>query len=384
MPSRKWPKLKAWLMEYVWAPWAARDLEKTLREVQPDCIWAIPHDWSVLPLHQVLVQNQSAISHQPSKISVHVTIQDFPDCHGHGKLWGEDRVCRMARMQEELYASADTADATSHPMLEELERRTGKRGVQMLHQGLEPEDFEFLESSKPQAPRSKLTKIAYAGTILCEPEFALFVNFLDSPNQQRTMNQESGTSTVELHFWGSHSYANRPWFRPWMIEHGNLPERELLAELRECDWGFIPMSIEDTDPRYNRFSFPTKFITYLAAGLPPIIMGHPESSVMKMASTYDVGLRIADDRGLMTEGRKDDVSFMVRGASLSQEPFQHLSFSAFQLFLPVGNPFRRCCSVRGKSLMRRRCGQGCGKAFASERNRRCRLDNPHKKAILAL
>ena len=53
------------------------------------------------------------------------------------------------------------------------------------------------------------------------------------------------------------------------------------------------MALDDTDPRYNRFSFPTKFITYLAAGLPPITIGHPESSVMKMAAAYDVGITIS-------------------------------------------------------------------------------------------
>lgn len=52
------------------------------------------------------------------------------------------------------------------------------------------------------------------------------------------------------------------------------------------------MSLSDSDPRYNRFSFPTKFITCLAAGLPVITIGHPESSVMKMAAAYNVGVTI--------------------------------------------------------------------------------------------
>jgi hypothetical protein len=74
-----------------------------------------------------------------------------------------------------------------------------------------------------------------------------------------------------------------------MVEHGNLPADELLPKLRECDWGFSPMALTDDDPRYNRFSFPTKFISYLAAGLPLITLGHPESSVVKMAEKYQVG-----------------------------------------------------------------------------------------------
>ena len=50
------------------------------------------------------------------------------------------------------------------------------------------------------------------------------------------------------------------------------------------------MALTDDDPRYNRYSFPTKFISYLAAGLSVITIGHPESSVMKMAAQYGVGL----------------------------------------------------------------------------------------------
>jgi hypothetical protein len=217
----------------------------------------------------------------------------------------------MARMQVEIYSRADSRDATSLPMLDELRRTTGAHGIQMLHQGLEPADFGYLESRvlplDPQhsippalqpstlAPRlSSPIKIAYAGTILCESEFALFIELLEKiRSQPSTLDLRPSTRSVELHLFGSHSYAARPWFNAqWMVEHGNLPDRELVHALRTCDWGFIPMALEDHDPRYNRYSFPTKFITYLAAGLPIITMGHPESSVMTMATAYNVGVTI--------------------------------------------------------------------------------------------
>ena len=302
MPAKKLPKLKSWLMENFWAPLAARDLERTIHQVKPDCIWAIPHDWSIIPLWQVMRSRETRW---------HVTTQDFPDVHGHGKLWGEDLVQRMARVQVEIYSRADSRDATSLPMLDELHRTTGRHGIQMLHQGLEPEDFGYLESRllpldpqhstppplQPSTLADRLStpiRIAYAGTILCEPEFALFVSLLESIIQQRTTNNEPRTPLLELHLFGSHTYSTRPWFNPdWMVEHGNLADRELVHVLRNFDWGFIPMALDDTDPRYNRFSFPTKFITYLAAGLPPITIGHPESSVMKMAAAYDVGITIS-------------------------------------------------------------------------------------------
>jgi hypothetical protein len=169
----------------------------------------------------------------------------------------------------------------------------------MLHQGLEEKDFQWLEQ-KYEALRAKGStvrdtkqpiKIAYAGTILVEKEFEMFVRFLDSLQLQASKALNASTvktsRKIELHFWGAHSYASRSWFRPeWMFEHGNLPEQRLIDALRECDWGFIPMALDDDEPRYNRFSFPTKFITYLAAGLSPIVVGHPESSVVKFCESW--------------------------------------------------------------------------------------------------
>jgi hypothetical protein len=97
---------------------------------------------------------------------------------------------------------------------------------------------------------------------------------------------------VSLELFGNDSYCARQWFDlSWMRERGNLAEPALTDALRKCAWGFSPMLLNDDDPRYNRFSFPTKFISYLAAGLPVITLGHRESSVVKMAEAYGVGLR---------------------------------------------------------------------------------------------
>jgi len=89
-----------------------------------------------------------------------------------------------------------------------------------------------------------------------------------------------------------------------MQQHGNLTEGDLKTALQQMDWGISLMSLEDKDPAYNRFSFPAKFCTYFGAGLPVITAGHPESSVMKMANQYNVGIQISD--------------FNVPGAAFSQ------------------------------------------------------------------
>jgi hypothetical protein len=71
------------------------------------------------------------------------------------------------------------------------------------------------------------------------------------------------------------------------------------------------MSFSDQDPRYNRFSLPTKFISYLAAGLPILSLGHPESSLMKMTTAYQVGLQL-------TKADQSESSFLPLQISLSE------------------------------------------------------------------
>ena len=61
--------------------------------------------------------------------------------------------------------------------------------------------------------------------------------------------------------------------------HGNLNSEKLKNRLREFQWGFSPMELTDANPRFNRFSLPTKVVSYLAAGLAIITVGHTESTV---------------------------------------------------------------------------------------------------------
>jgi len=272
-PQNRMTRPKSWFLENVWARWAARHLRAAIREVRPDVIWVIPHNWAVLPLSSVL---------PVARIGFHVTVQDYVDIGGNLPRFGAARCQRLARAAEKLYAAATTRDATSHPMIADLQERTGCEATQMLHAGLEPEDFAFLETK--QAVQRPAIRIAHAGTIVVEEVFARFVAALERVKAVQPRR-------IELHLFGAHSYAARPWFdAEWMREHGNLEESELAGRLRDCDWGFSPMALTDGDPRYNRFSFPTKFITCLAAGLPVVTLGDPESSVVKMARAYDVGV----------------------------------------------------------------------------------------------
>lgn len=272
-PNRLARGLKCWLLENFWTPWAARHFCQTVAAVQPDVVWVIPHLWSIPPLARALPQ---------IKVPYHFSLHDYPDTRHAMNHFGPAYCRWWAQLVDQLYAQAATRDAVGREMADDLRARTGvPSGVN--HSGLEPDDFAALAAATPAV--GDAIRIAYAGTITVDAEFALFSAAIAKIRPQLPR-------PVSLEFFGVHSYRDRSWFdSSWMTEHGNLSRPKLAAALREHTWGFSPMALTDDDPRYNRFSLPTKFVSYLAAGLPVIAIGHPESTVIKMTAAYPVGFR---------------------------------------------------------------------------------------------
>ena len=272
-PNRRWRAQKSWLLDKFWVPWAAGHFRRTLKLFRPDAVWVLPHGWSIQTLARVMPR---------AGVGFHVSIHDFADRRQSGATeWDVVRGRKLAALADQLYSSATTRDGICQPMVDDLRARTGCDG-NVTRAGLEREDFDFLTASK-EAPSGGI-RIGYAGTIHVDKTFDVFVSALKRIRHQLPL-------PVTIEFFSDHPYRGRAWFDPsWMNEHGSLPARELAAELEKCAWGFSPMGLTDDDPRYNRFSLPTKFVSYLAAGLPIITLGHPESSVIKIAAAHDVGL----------------------------------------------------------------------------------------------
>lgn len=311
-------------------PWATRHFQKTLCTLKPDAIWVIPYGCAIAPLAEVLPR---------ANIGFHVSMEDYPDVRGMVAIFGVEYTRNRAVMTDRLYGAATTRDATSHPMITDLLQRTGSEAAQMLHAGLDREDFDWL--SVKSEPHSDAIRIGYAGTILVEKEFAMFARALARIRQQLPQ-------PIWLDFYGAQSYRSRKWFdAAWMKEHGSLPAQRLSEELRRCTWGFAPMGLTDDDPRYNRFSFPTKFISYLAAGLPVITLGHPESSVVKMASSHKVGL-------CMTTGNEESLSTELLAALSDPNPWltyrtgiqrcAETEFNARRMRAVLYESFQKCAS----------------------------------------
>ncbi len=333
MPFVRLHRLKSSVLERFWVPWASRHLRQTIRKIRPEVIWAIPSGWSIRPLAAVISE---------SKTGVHVSIHDYPDDLRAVRVMGEKRCREVARLVDVCYAKATTRDAISQSMVEDLQARTG-RGGEVSHAGLRPSDLEFLEHRIEKHPSS--IRIAFVGSISAEETFIAFVNAITSIQPQLTR-------PVTLEIFSAHSYATRPWFDPsWMHERGNLADPEFTAALRECDWGFAPMSLRDDDPRH-RFSLSTKFVSYLSAGLPIITMGHPETGVVQLAKEYSVGLCLKSTN----RPAIDEEILRVLSISNAWEKFgpeivrcAYAEFDQAQLKSSLWANFQRCAMVTARS-----------------------------------
>jgi glycosyltransferase involved in cell wall biosynthesis len=353
-PHRRWCAQKSWLLEHAWTPWATRHFRNTLAGLEPEVVWVIPHCWAIPPAAQVLPR---------SKTSFHVSIHDYADVRANTPKFGQSRSRNLAGLAENLYASATTRDAISQPMLDDLRARTGCDGP-VVRAGLEREDFDYL-SAKTGA-RMDAIRIAYAGTILAEKEFALFARAL-----ARIRGRLPLPLTLDL--FGDHSYRSRDWFDAgWMRERGNLPAAQLSQALRECAWGFSPMELADDNPRYNRFSLPTKFVSYLAAGLPIITLGHPESSAVKIASQYAVGL-------CLTTGDVEELSARLLAVLSEPDPkpkhraeirrCASVEFDAGRMRAALYENFQKCAGLNAATSDRdrRRIGRALPSLHRKER-----------------
>ena len=337
IPPKLYPNKRAvWLknlaLETIWRPWAASHLRKTLKAVQPDVIWVIPHCWSIPPLADALLN---------ANVGFHVSIHDYPDVRAAMDRFGTKRCQSMATQVDKLYARATTRDAISQQMADDLLARTGASGV-ISRAGLERGDFDYLHAEPKKQDDS--IRIAYAGTIIAEESFAVFVKALTKLRTQLPR-------PLTLDFFGDHSYRSRDWFDArWMIEHGSLTASELSTALKDCTWGFSPMELTDDNARYNRFSLPTKVVSYLAAGLPVISLGHPESTVVKLASQYQLGI-------CLSESDPDNLCIQLKPALSELDPQRKYrpeilrcataEFDAGRIRETLHENFRKCSAISG-------------------------------------
>jgi len=281
-PRARFRRMKTMLTQILWVPQASKHLRRTISEFSPDIVWCIPHEWCIPVAGAVLPR---------SPIPYAVYIQDYPTTNQMIEIVGAGTATRWMQILENLVKNARFVDTTSYAMGQDIARRTGCTSTQMLHEGLESSDFERLSWPATQCSGSPFT-LAFAGTVVAEDALAESIRSLEK-------KRHSLPQTLHINFYSSHSYAQRSWFNPeWMTECGYMKRDNLIAALEHCQAGLVVMDSSKNNSSYNKFSFPTKFITYLAAGIQPVVVGHGTSAVAALIRDSGVGLHYADAASL--------------------------------------------------------------------------------------
>jgi len=274
VPHMRWVGVKSFILENLWAPLAARHLERTIATVKPDLVAALLFGWSVPALRRVRL---------PAGQRMHVSLWDFPDINIMRKALGESRSRRFVEDIFSLVRRADSFDGISPAMVEEIRTRTGRADGLLIHSGFEPHHLQALENSPIIRAPGDTIRLAYVGTVISESDFRKVIGALEKVRL-------SLSSKVVLEFFGGRNYRHHPWFDPdWMTEHPMFTDQELIESLRRCNWGIVVMDPEGEDLRYSRFSFPNKVGTYLSAGVPVLGIGNSQSSLARLMQNHKVG-----------------------------------------------------------------------------------------------
>src|ERR1035441_6427428 len=171
------------------------------------------------------------------------------DSVGPVRSMGAKRAARFQRIVDDLYAGAVSRDVYMQETGDEMERTTDCKADIIVRCGVEPEELAYVRAKPFLPPRDKI-RIGYPGTIIAEDTFARFIAALKLLGPKLPL-------PLEVNLFGIHSYRNRSWFDASIIvEHGYLPEGELDRRYRNCNWGLAIMELDDSNPRYSRFTFP--------------------------------------------------------------------------------------------------------------------------------
>ena len=94
---------------------------------------------------------------------------------------------------------------------------------------------------------------------------------------------------VVLRLWGADFRLRSS--GPANIEYGGrLPPEEVVSALAECDAAYLPVAFERRFEQLSRYSFPTKFSSYVASGRPLFIHGPEFSATVRYGREHPVGV----------------------------------------------------------------------------------------------
>jgi hypothetical protein len=277
---KRFRALKNILVEQLWVRRAARDLRTCMDLWAPEDVVVLLHDWLIPAFARAWTL--------PTDRRLHVIVHDFMDHARYSFVRGEGRARRFMRDTERLYALADSRTVISAEMAQELRRVTGRETDLIAPCGVEPDERRHIQDRSPPAPRTAI-RIAYPGTITAPGTMSRFMAALGRA-------RSAVPCPVWIDFYGGSDARRNSWFQSeWMTYGGIVSDAELTRRLRSASFGLCLMDDDLSNPRYDRYSFPCKFTTCLAAGLPIIAVGHPESALIRVMDRFPVGLKLEGD-----------------------------------------------------------------------------------------
>jgi hypothetical protein len=151
-----------------------------------------------------------------------------------------------------------------------------------------------ITSENPQ-----VINLCFAGNPYAKHEFESFIDFMISKNWKLDGKR------VLLHFYGSFC----PFESKYVINHGNISPKSLIATLARHDVAILPYPSGNLNRDVSKFSFPSKYLTYLAAGLPTILIGNRDSTIC----------HFVDQTGFSIQPDQISDSFEVNFSRLNEE-----------------------------------------------------------------
>jgi hypothetical protein len=120
----------------------------------------------------------------------------------------------------------------------------------------------------------------FAGKIYAFAELNKFIEFMDSKDWM-LFNKRA-----ILHIYGpANSISSKN-----VVYHGNLRSKSLVHELAKHDYALLPYPSGAEDQDIARLSFPSKYLSYLAASLPVIYIGNTEATVCNFTKRTGISI----------------------------------------------------------------------------------------------
>ncbi|TAN38946.1 MAG: hypothetical protein EPN23_01510 [Verrucomicrobia bacterium] len=281
----KYRWLKNSLAERLWVPVAARQLTAVLDHWDPEGVVFLPQAWLV----PVFLRIWSAQKHR----SLHLVLHDFLDHAGCRRSLGSARASCFMHSVEGLYPLAQSRTTISRAMADELQHVTGCAAELIAPCGVEPDELSYVRTRRYEPAQGEIS-LVYTGTVTAPATMLRLVQALE---QVRVLVGRP----IVLRFYGGLPVQHHNWFRAaWMRFEGTPSDAQLRDVLRSACFGLCLMNDDLSNPRYDRYSIPCKFTTYLAAGLPMIVVGHPATTLAGIMRKYPTGLWLGHSHNMTT------------------------------------------------------------------------------------